>query len=171
MTEAVSIPAENAASIRLGRWWQLTLGVICMSMIANLQYGWTLFVNPIHDAIMRHYDRLLGIQHWTGGQWAGNIAPLLILATPQVFDALLAEDPRDCVGHVALAATVGANDGCDSVSSEDYFGVIGEGLEASDFQALQFEHSLIGSCLGQPREALVRVSHYKLDSLRMSTTT
>src|SRR5205085_4424795 len=50
MTEAVSIPAENAAAIRLGRWWQLTLGVVCMSMIANLQYGWTLFVNPIHDA-------------------------------------------------------------------------------------------------------------------------
>ena len=49
MTEAVSIPAEGAASIRLGRWWQLILGVICMSMIANLQYGWTLFVNPIHD--------------------------------------------------------------------------------------------------------------------------
>ena len=50
MTEAASIAAENAVSIRLGRWWQLSLGVICMSMIANLQYGWTLFVNPIHDA-------------------------------------------------------------------------------------------------------------------------
>ncbi|MEX2155179.1 MAG: oxalate/formate MFS antiporter [Gemmatimonadaceae bacterium] len=31
------------------RWWQLFLGVICMTMIANLQYGWTLFVNPIND--------------------------------------------------------------------------------------------------------------------------
>ena len=50
MTEVVTIPAESTASIRLGRWWQLILGVICMSMIANLQYGWTLFVNPIHDA-------------------------------------------------------------------------------------------------------------------------
>jgi MFS transporter, OFA family, oxalate/formate antiporter len=30
-----------------GRWLQLLAGVICMSMIANLQYGWTLFVNPI----------------------------------------------------------------------------------------------------------------------------
>jgi OFA family oxalate/formate antiporter-like MFS transporter len=30
-----------------GRWFQLLIGVICMSMIANLQYGWTLFVNPI----------------------------------------------------------------------------------------------------------------------------
>src|SRR6185503_10560975 len=50
MTEAVSISATNATAVRLGRWWQLSLGVICMSMIANLQYGWTLFVNPIHDA-------------------------------------------------------------------------------------------------------------------------
>ena len=30
-----------------GRWFQLLVGIICMSMIANLQYGWTLFVNPI----------------------------------------------------------------------------------------------------------------------------
>jgi len=29
------------------RWLQLTLGIVCMAMIANLQYGWTLFVNPI----------------------------------------------------------------------------------------------------------------------------
>ena len=32
-----------------GRWMQLVIGVICMSMIANLQYGWTLFVNPIDE--------------------------------------------------------------------------------------------------------------------------
>jgi MFS transporter, OFA family, oxalate/formate antiporter len=31
------------------RWLQLGLGVICMSMIANLQYGWTLFVDPIDE--------------------------------------------------------------------------------------------------------------------------
>src|SRR5579859_2006414 len=29
------------------RWAQLLMGIICMVMIANLQYGWTLFVNPI----------------------------------------------------------------------------------------------------------------------------
>jgi MFS transporter, OFA family, oxalate/formate antiporter len=28
-------------------WVQLALGVICMACVANLQYGWTLFVNPI----------------------------------------------------------------------------------------------------------------------------
>ena len=28
-------------------WVQLIIGVICMAWVANLQYGWTLFVNPI----------------------------------------------------------------------------------------------------------------------------
>jgi MFS transporter, OFA family, oxalate/formate antiporter len=31
------------------RWLQLFLGIVCMAMIANLQYGWTLFVNPISE--------------------------------------------------------------------------------------------------------------------------
>jgi OFA family oxalate/formate antiporter-like MFS transporter len=31
------------------RWIQLFLGIVCMTMIANLQYGWTLFVNPISE--------------------------------------------------------------------------------------------------------------------------
>jgi OFA family oxalate/formate antiporter-like MFS transporter len=31
------------------RWLQLVLGIVAMIMIANLQYGWTLFVNPIAD--------------------------------------------------------------------------------------------------------------------------
>src|SRR4029077_18896760 len=31
------------------RWLQLVAGIICMVMIANLQYGWTLFVGPIEE--------------------------------------------------------------------------------------------------------------------------
>ena len=31
-----------------GRWVQLWLGVLCMALIANLQYAWTLFVDPMH---------------------------------------------------------------------------------------------------------------------------
>jgi len=31
------------------RWIQLLVGIICMVMIANLQYGWTFFVNPIAE--------------------------------------------------------------------------------------------------------------------------
>src|SRR4029434_2756383 len=34
---------------RLYRWGQLVMGIVCMAMIANLQYGWTLFVDPITD--------------------------------------------------------------------------------------------------------------------------
>ncbi len=41
--------ANNSGILKLGRWWQLIIGIICMAMIANLQYGWTLFVNPIND--------------------------------------------------------------------------------------------------------------------------
>ena len=29
------------------KWFQLAFGVLCMGMAANLQYGWTLFVDPI----------------------------------------------------------------------------------------------------------------------------
>ena len=32
------------------RWGKLLVCIICMVMIANLQYGWTLFVNPINKA-------------------------------------------------------------------------------------------------------------------------
>ena len=37
------------------RWSQLILGIVCMVMIANLQYGWTLFVLPIDQA--QHFGR------------------------------------------------------------------------------------------------------------------
>src|SRR5246500_1512473 len=38
-----SSPAEGGHF----RWLQLAMGIVCMVMIANLQYGWTLFVGPI----------------------------------------------------------------------------------------------------------------------------
>jgi OFA family oxalate/formate antiporter-like MFS transporter len=42
-TTAPTSPAEGPAF----RWMQLAMGIVCMAMIANLQYGWTLFVDPI----------------------------------------------------------------------------------------------------------------------------
>ena len=43
------MPVNSAApsGAPVNRWLQLVYGVICMVMIANLQYGWTLFVGPI----------------------------------------------------------------------------------------------------------------------------
>src|SRR5256886_2380240 len=46
MTVAAEASARPLAS-EATRWGQLIFGIICMVMIANLQYGWTLFVNPI----------------------------------------------------------------------------------------------------------------------------
>ena len=46
-TEASSIPASRTTSS--SRWIQLVAGIVGMVAIANLQYGWTLFVNPIDN--------------------------------------------------------------------------------------------------------------------------
>ncbi|MCG5074316.1 oxalate/formate MFS antiporter [Paraburkholderia tagetis] len=40
---------QGGASRFASPWVQLVFGVICMAMIANMQYGWTLFVNPINE--------------------------------------------------------------------------------------------------------------------------
>ncbi|HEX4555373.1 MAG TPA: oxalate/formate MFS antiporter [Xanthobacteraceae bacterium] len=42
-TDASAVAATRSAF----RWVQLAIGIACMVMIANLQYGWTLFVGPI----------------------------------------------------------------------------------------------------------------------------
>ena len=44
---ATSARVSSARASEATRWGQLVFGIICMVMIANLQYGWTLFVNPI----------------------------------------------------------------------------------------------------------------------------
>lgn len=45
MTSPVSAPPMGAK-----RWRNLILCVLCMIMIANLQYGWSVFVLPLHKA-------------------------------------------------------------------------------------------------------------------------
>ncbi|MCC8937864.1 oxalate/formate MFS antiporter [Bradyrhizobium sp. Arg68] len=45
-------PAPSSSGFR---WLQLAMGIVCMAMIANLQYGWTLFVDPIDGA--HHWGR------------------------------------------------------------------------------------------------------------------
>src|SRR5260370_2022746 len=44
MTYARAVAASTPGRLR---WVKLLVGIVCMVMIANLQYGWTLFVNPI----------------------------------------------------------------------------------------------------------------------------
>ncbi len=42
-----SVNSTQPTSLLANPWTQLILGVLCMACVANLQYGWTLFVNPI----------------------------------------------------------------------------------------------------------------------------
>ncbi len=44
---ALSSRGAGTAGVMRNRWVQLVFGILGMVMIANLQYGWTLFVNPI----------------------------------------------------------------------------------------------------------------------------
>jgi OFA family oxalate/formate antiporter-like MFS transporter len=46
-----SSAVARAAALRpTNRWIQLCIAILCMVMIANLQYGWTLFVQPMATA-------------------------------------------------------------------------------------------------------------------------
>jgi OFA family oxalate/formate antiporter-like MFS transporter len=42
--QSTALPTAEGPNFR---WLQLAMGIVCMAMIANLQYGWTLFVDPI----------------------------------------------------------------------------------------------------------------------------
>jgi len=55
ITAASDGSRARAAASKWTRWGQLGLGIICLVMIANLQYGWTLFIDPI-DA-KHHWGR------------------------------------------------------------------------------------------------------------------
>ncbi|MBV8700360.1 MAG: oxalate/formate MFS antiporter, partial [Bradyrhizobium sp.] len=49
MVANAAVPSSQAPSNGY-RWMQLIIGVVCMAMIANLQYGWTYFVGPMAKA-------------------------------------------------------------------------------------------------------------------------
>ncbi|HTH95712.1 MAG TPA: oxalate/formate MFS antiporter [Rhodocyclaceae bacterium] len=78
---------------------QLILGIICMAMVANLQYGWTLFVNPMKDA---HPD-------WTKAAIQTAFSIFIITETWLVpVEGWLVDKfgPRPVVGAGALLAAI-----------------------------------------------------------------
>jgi MFS transporter, OFA family, oxalate/formate antiporter len=48
--QSASFPRAPAVVPAANRWLMLIIGIVCMVMIANLQYGWTLFVHPMSKA-------------------------------------------------------------------------------------------------------------------------
>src|SRR5256714_6386631 len=49
MAGTATAAGAPAVGIVRNRWTQLVVGIFTMVMIANLQYGWTLFVDPISE--------------------------------------------------------------------------------------------------------------------------
>jgi len=79
------------------RWGQLITGVFCMVMIANLQYGWTLFVNPINQkyhwgtaAIQLAFSIFIATETWLvpiEGWFVDRFGPRIVVALGGVFVA------------------------------------------------------------------------------------
>jgi MFS transporter, OFA family, oxalate/formate antiporter len=85
MTVASTVRAGAEASTAT-RWTQLLSVIVCMIMIANLQYGWTLFVNPMRDAhptwplasIQTAFAIFIALETWltpVAGWFADSLGP------------------------------------------------------------------------------------------------
>ncbi|MBV9517890.1 MAG: oxalate/formate MFS antiporter [Hyphomicrobiales bacterium] len=83
------------------RVWQLVVGVLCMVLIANLQYGWTLFVGPIQkahgwraDEIQLAFSIFVAVETWLTPvegfivDRLGERGPRLMVACGAIFVAL-----------------------------------------------------------------------------------
>ena len=90
--ETRSPPSDNY------RWLQLIGAVACMVMIANLQYGWTLFVNPINKAhgwslasIQVGFSIFIALETWltpVDGWLADKFGPKPVIAAGGILVAI-----------------------------------------------------------------------------------
>jgi OFA family oxalate/formate antiporter-like MFS transporter len=91
-------PRDRAAAPPHYRWVQLIVCIVCMVMIANLQYGWTLFVNPMKQArgwavadIQVAFSIFVALETWltpVEGWLADKIGPRPIVAIGGVLVAV-----------------------------------------------------------------------------------
>jgi MFS transporter, OFA family, oxalate/formate antiporter len=98
-TMTVESPTVQAAEVPPpARWGQLICGIVCMVMIANLQYGWTLFVNPINQkyhwgtaAIQVAFSIFIATETWLvpiEGWFVDRFGPRLVVALGGIFVAV-----------------------------------------------------------------------------------
>jgi len=102
-----------------GRWMQLLIGVVCMSMIANLQYGWTLFVEPIDDktdwgrtAIQVAFTIFVVTETWlvpVEGWFVDKFGPRIVVLLGAVLCALswMLNAVADSLALLYVAAAIG----------------------------------------------------------------
>src|SRR5271163_1591709 len=94
----MSHEAQAAGRPPSSRWLQLACGIACMVMIANLQYGWNLFVNPIDQkyhwgraAIQVAFTVFIVTETWLvpiEGWFVDRFGPRIVIAVGGVLVAL-----------------------------------------------------------------------------------
>src|SRR5579859_3781641 len=97
MAVAATASSGSLSGVR-NRWVQLVVGIVAMVMIANLQYGWTLFVNPIDSkfhwgnaSIQVAYTTFILLETWLvpfEGFLVDRFGPRLMVATGGVLVGL-----------------------------------------------------------------------------------
>jgi OFA family oxalate/formate antiporter-like MFS transporter len=80
------------------RWMQLIFGIICMGLVANLQYAWTLFVSPMEakhhwglSAIQLSFSIFILVETWLvpiEGWLVDRFGPRPVVAGGAIFAAL-----------------------------------------------------------------------------------
>jgi OFA family oxalate/formate antiporter-like MFS transporter len=101
MVASTNPAAPAAAPSSNFRWMQLIIGLICMAMMANLQYGWTFFVGPMAKAhswdvasIQVAFSLFIALETWLTPVQGfivdslGPRGPKLMVAVGGVFAAL-----------------------------------------------------------------------------------
>ena len=80
------------------RWLQLIFGIICMGLVANLQYAWTLFVSPLDaknhwglSAIQLSFSIFILVETWlvpVEGWLVDKFGPRPVIAAGAIFAAI-----------------------------------------------------------------------------------
>ncbi len=92
------ITARTSTVKAPNRWLQLIFGILCMGLVANLQYAWTLFVSPMEakhqwglSAIQLSFSIFIVVETWLvpiEGWLVDKFGPRPVIAGGAVFAAL-----------------------------------------------------------------------------------
>jgi MFS transporter, OFA family, oxalate/formate antiporter len=94
--------SQRSSAAPTNRWLQLIAGIVCMVMIANLQYGWTLFVHPMSVAhgwpvaeiqvafgiFVALETWLTPIEGWIADSLGPRLGPKLVVGVGGIFVAI-----------------------------------------------------------------------------------
>lgn len=130
--QSAGTSSGGSSAFSLNPWVQLVAGIICMAMIANYQYGWTVFVNPL----AKHFQWSVAAIQW-------SFAIFVIVETWLVpFEAALVDryGPRlmVAIGGV-LAGLAWVVDAKTTTLAGLYFGAVLAGIGAG---------IVYGTCIG-----------------------